>query len=125
MTKKKINNYIYWVPRLLSIIFILFLVLMSLDIFEENYGFWGAILGLFIHNIPAIILLVVLLISWKHEIVGGVAFILSGIIYIALLLITSIRNGFKWYYVSWALQISGIAFFIGIMFLIGWNKKKK
>ncbi|MBU0470099.1 MAG: hypothetical protein KKA62_02425 [Nanoarchaeota archaeon] len=122
---KKVNRFIYWIPRILSIILILFLALMSLDIFEENYGFWGTILGLFMHNIPAMILLIVLIISWKREIVGGIGFILAGMVYTATLLTASIKNGFEWYYLLWAIQISGIAFFIGILFLINWFKKKK
>ena len=123
--KKKVSKFIYWTPRILSIIFILFLALFSLDVFEGNYGFWGTIVGLFMHNIPAMILLIVLIISWKHEIVGGIGFVLAGILYIAWILMTAITTGFEWYYLLWALQISGIAFFIGIMFLIGWFKKKK
>lgn len=121
----KINKYIYWIPRILSIIFVLFLFLMSLDIFDGNYGFWGTVLGLFMHNIPAIILLIALIISWKHEIVGGIAFILAGLTYIGLLLNTAINNGFEWYYLVWTVQISGISFLVGIMFLVGWNKKKQ
>lgn len=120
----KINKFIYWTPRGLSILFICFLALFSLDVFEMKLGFWETILGLFMHNIPAIILAVILAISWKREIVGGIAFIIAGIIYIVLLLRASILNGFEWYYLAWAAQISGIAFLIGIMFLIGWNKKK-
>ena len=88
-------------------------------------GFWQAIWALFIHNIPALVLLAVLLVSWKYEIVGGIAFILAGIFYIAMILINSIATGFEWYYLSWAVQISGVAFIIGILFLIGWFKKKK
>ena len=122
--KQNVSKFIFWTPRILAIIFILFLAMFSLDIFEGNYGFWGTILGLFMHNIPALILLAVLLISWKNEIVGGIAFILAGIFYIAWLLMTAITTGFEWYYLLWAMQISGIAFFIGIMFLIGWFKKK-
>jgi len=121
---KKINKYIYWTPRILSIIFILFLFLMSLDIFEGNYGFWETILGLFMHNIPAMILLIILIISWKHEVVGGIGFILGGILYITVILKNIITTGFEFYYLLWVLQISGIAFFIGIMFLVGWFKKK-
>ena len=98
---------------------------MSLDVFEGNYGFWGTILGLFMHNIPAFVLLAVLLISWKYEIVGGVAFILAGIIYIAMILMNILKTGFEWYYLTWAVQISGVAFLIGILFLIGWFRKKK
>ncbi|MFH1316392.1 MAG: hypothetical protein ABII01_02640 [Candidatus Woesearchaeota archaeon] len=122
---KKVGKFVYWTPRILSIVFILFLALFSLDIFEGNYGFWGTILGLFMHNIPSIILLVVLIISWKYEIVGGIGFVLAGILYIAVILMNIITSGFGWYYLLWALQISGIAFFIGILFLIGWFKKRK
>lgn len=117
----KPSKFVYWAPRILSILFILFLALMSLDIFEGNYGFWGTILGLFMHNLPTFILIIVLLISWKHELVGAVAFVLAGLIYIFLLM----RNSFEWYYLLWAIQISGIAFIIGILFFINWYKKKK
>src|SRR3989344_367230 len=121
----KVSKFVFWTPRILAILFILFLTMFSLDVFEGNYGFWGTVLGLFMHNIPAIILLIVLIISWKREIVGGIAFVLGGILYITLLLINSLKTGFEWYYLLWAVQISGIAFFIGILFLIGWRKKKK
>ncbi len=118
---KKLSKAVYWTPRVLSIIFILFLTLMSLDVFEMQLGFWSTVLGLFMHNIPALALSVVLLISWKYEIVGGIAFILAGLVYSILLF----RNSFEWYLLAWAIQISGIAFLIGILFLIGWFRKKK
>jgi len=119
----KVNRFIYWTPRILSIVFIIFLALMSLDIFEGNYGFWGTILGLLIHNIPTFILLGVLLASWKYEIVGGIGFILAGFLYMGLIIINLIKTGFEWYYLAWIIQISGVAFLIGIMFLICWRKK--
>lgn len=119
--EKKISNFIYWTPRILSIIFIAFLALMSLDVFDSNSGFWQTILALFMHNIPALILLIILLISWNYEIVGGIVFILAGLIYIIFLA----KNPFEWYQLSWIIQISGIAFLIGILFLINWFKKKK
>ena len=123
--KKRINRFVYWTPRILSIIFICFLALMSLDVFSMGLSFWQAIWALFMHNIPALVLLAVLLVSWKYEIVGGIAFILAGIFYIAMVSITVITTGFEWYYLSWAAQISGVAFLIGILLLIGWVKKKK
>ena len=117
----KNNKVIFWTPRILGILFILFLAIFSLDIFDENYGFWGTVVGLFIHNIPALILLVVLIISWKYEIIGAVVFILAGILYI-LLLLTNLN--LEWYMLSWALTIAGPAFLVGILFLIGWKQKK-
>ncbi|HLD72516.1 MAG TPA: hypothetical protein VJA23_02940 [Candidatus Nanoarchaeia archaeon] len=117
----KVSKSIYWTPRILSILFILFLALMSLDVLEMQLGFWGTVLGLLMHNLPALILLVVLLISWKYEIVGGIAFILAGLWYIILVF----RNPFEWYFLAWVMQISGIAFLIGYLFLLNWVRKKK
>lgn len=123
--ENNINKGLYWTPRILSIIFICFLALMSLDVFGSGLSFWQIVVALFMHNLPALLLLVILIISWKHEIVGGVAFILAGLVYIALLMRLLMRNPFKWYMLSWAIQISGIAFLIGVLFLIGWFKKNK
>ena len=122
--EKKINKFIYWTPRILSIIFILFLAMFSLDIFDTKLGFWETVLGLFMHNIPVFILLVILLISWKHEIVGGIVFILAGILYIVIMTISALRNPFEWYMISYSFIISGPAFLIGILFIINWLKKK-
>ncbi len=123
--ERKAGKFVYWTPRVLSILFILFLALLSLDILDMKLGFWGTIVGLTMHNIPVFVLTIILIISWKHEIVGGIAFILVGISYIVMVLINIATTGFQWYYLAWALQISGIAFFIGIMFLVGWFKRKK
>lgn len=121
MRNPQISKFIYWTPRILSIIFILFLSLFSLDVFEPGISLGQALLGLLIHDIPSLILTIVLIISWRHEIVGGVAFILAGLAYIIMLLI----NPFEWYMLSWTLTISGPAFLVGILFLVNWNKKKK
>lgn len=117
----KPNRFVFWTPRILSILLILFLALMSLDIFDGNYGFWGTVLGLFMHNIPALVLLIVLIIAWKYEIVGGIVFTLAGLMH---LILTILRLGFDFYSLIWIIIISGIAFFIAILFFIGWFRKK-
>ena len=119
--KNNISKGLYWTPRILSIIFICFLFLMSLDVFDLGLNFWQTVAAFFMHSLPALFLLIVLVISWKYEIVGGVVFILAGLVYIALIT----RNKFEWYYLSWAIQISGVAFVIGALFLMGWFKKNK
>jgi hypothetical protein len=119
---KKISKFIYWTPRIVSILLILFLMLFSLDVFGQGYGFWGTILAFLMHNIPVFILAIILIISWKYEIVGGIAFILAGLLYIITL---SLSSNFEWYMLSWSIIISGPAIFIGILFLINWHRKKK
>jgi len=119
------NKFIYWIPRILSILFILFLAMFSLDVITPEASFLEIVGGLLIHNIPVFILTAILIISWKYEIVGAIAFILAGSLYLLNVLITIIRTPpFEWFYLSWILFISGPAFLIGILFLIGWLKKK-
>lgn len=69
----------FWLPRILIILFALFLAIFSLDIFDGNYGFWGTILGLFMHNIPSLILVIILIISWRRDLVGAIIFFILGI----------------------------------------------
>jgi hypothetical protein len=123
-SKKRVGKWLFWTPRILSIIFILFLVLMSLDIFGNNYTFWETILGLFMHNIPALILLVVLIISWKHELVGAIVFALAGLLYIAMILKNIFTDFSVLYQLFWTLQISAPAFLIAYLFYLNYKRKK-
>ena len=77
------------------------------------------------HNIPVFILAILLWISWKHELVGAITFFAAGALYIAITIAMMIMNGPEWYYLSWILTIAGPAFLVGILFLIGWMKKRK
>ncbi len=122
----KINKFVFWTPRILSILFLLFLAMFSLDIFGNNYTFWETVLGLFMHNLPVIILGILLWISWKHEIVGAIAFIFAGILYTVSCIVRFLMSSPRaWDMLSWSLIISGPAFLIGILFFIGWKQKKK
>lgn len=120
--EKKVSKSVFWIPRILSMIFIAFLALMSLDVFTEGASFWQILVGLLMHNIPALILLAVLIISWKYEIVGGAAFILAGLLYIFF----AFRNADNWgMALAWSVQIAGVAFVIGGFFIANWVKKRK
>src|SRR3989338_2731594 len=117
--QNKINKFIHWAPRILSILFVLFLSIFSWDVISPELKWWELAVGLFMHNIPVFILAGIIAISWKREIVGGIAFILAGLLYITLL----IMNRFEQDITSWSLIISGPVFLIGILFLVNWFKK--
>lgn len=121
----KINRFLYWTPRIISIAFILFLALMSLDVFSSQSGFQQIALGLFMHNIPVIILIVVLLISWKRELVGAIVFTLAGVLYVAMMAINMFRYQFEGYMLSYSLIVAGPAFIIGILFMVNWRNRQK
>ena len=120
---RKINKWLFWSPRIISIIFILFLAMFSLDIFGNGYGFWETIIGLLMHNIPVFILTVFLIVAWRLEWVGAVGFFLSGVLYIIIMIINSART-FEWYMLSYSLIIAGPAILIGILWLLNWKKRK-
>lgn len=115
-----VNKSLYWTPRILAILFIIFLSLFSLDVFGTGAGFWPTVLAFLMHNIPSFILLVILWISWRHELVGAITFVLVGLAYIVMLFM----NQFEWYMISWALTIAGPAWLVGILFFINWSKKR-
>jgi hypothetical protein len=119
--ENKVSKFVFWTPRILSIIFIAFLALFSLDVFDMGLSFWEVLVGLLIHNIPVFVLIAVLVIAWKREIVGSVVFILAGLLYIFL----ALRGADDWRLaLAWSVQISGFAFIIGGFFLANWIKKK-
>ena len=86
-----------------------------------NLGFWGTIVGLFMHLIPSFALIINLIISWKYEIVGTIAFILAGIFYIIMVFM----NSFEWYMLSWILTIAVPLILTGILFWVNWHLKRK
>ena len=78
MNKQKL---IYWIPRILVIIFILFISLFSLDVFSEYSGL-EVFIALFMHLIPSFILIILLIIAWKWEKIGGILFLILGGVFI-------------------------------------------
>lgn len=116
-----ISRFRIWAPRILSIAFILFLMLFSLDVFEPGLSAQQIAIGLFMHNIPALVLLSVVIVSWKYEIVGAVVFILAAVVYIVF----SVLNGRV---DSGALMsfivIAGPAVLIGVLFGLSWRGRK-
>lgn len=66
-------------PRILSIFAIGFISLFALDSFE--HGTLGEqILAFLLHMIPSFFLTIILAIAWKWELIGGILYILLGIV---------------------------------------------
>ncbi len=107
-----IRRVLFWTPRVLCILFALFLSLFALDVFSEDYGFWETILALLIHLVPVYIVVIVLVIAWRWEWVGAILFTA-----LALFYLVSSWGRFHW---SAYLVISGPLFLLGVLFLFNW-----
>ena len=106
------NIYISWILRILLIIIILVFALFSLDVFEDGKGIWEIIAGLFMHNLPSLVMIIILFIAWKNELMGGVLLLL-GVIGFGIFLFFKIDN-----FMYGTVILLGIPFLIGIMFVI-------
>ncbi len=70
------QKMLFWSPRILGILFTLFLSLFALDMFGTGEPWYRQMLGFVIHLIPQYILIVALLLAWRHEKTGGVLFLI-------------------------------------------------
>jgi hypothetical protein len=122
----KTERVLYWLPRILSILFICFLMLFSLDVFEPGLTVKEIALGLLVHNIPSIILIVLLVVAWRYEIVGAISFFGAGILYITRVSFSVLNYGLEWYLaLLWSLNIALPAIIIGVQFLVSWKIRLK
>lgn len=115
------NKWLVWSPRILAILMILFLLMLSLDVFDGSTSPAETALGFLIHNVPTLILMIVLAIAWNHELVGAIAFYTSGLVYVVF----AASRAPSWLIgLSFSLVIAGPAFLIATLFLIGWLRKR-
>lgn len=110
------NKILYWTPRILAILFVIFLSLFSLDVFSEYQG-WVALPALLIHLLIPGVLLLAIIAAWKWDLIGVVLFFSFALFYIW-------QVGFNrpW---SWYIVISGPAVIVGILFLLSWFQRRK
>jgi len=104
---------LFWTPRVLCILFAVFLSIFALDVFEGK-GFWETALALLMHLLPSTILvIIVLVVSWRREWIGGVLFNALAVFYIVYF-----WGKGPWYIYA---AISGPLFVVGILFLLNWR----
>jgi hypothetical protein len=117
LVTERVKKILFWTPRVLGILIAIFISLFALDVFIEGYSFWETIMALLMHLIPTVIFLVILGIAWRWERIGGILFILLGLLYITLFWDPDQLPAY--------LLISGPLFLAGIFFLLdGYIRKE-
>jgi len=110
--KSSTKQVLYWTPRILGILFALFISLFALDVFGEGYGFWESVGAFLIHLIPTFVILIALFVAWRREWIGAILFVGLGMFYLVVF-----RGDFDW---ITFLIIAGPLFLIGALFLVNW-----
>jgi hypothetical protein len=115
-----LNRILYWTPRIICILAILFMSMFALDSFSPGIPFGKQVAAFLIHLIPSFILTGLLVFTWKYELAGGLIFTLTGL---GIIIIYAI-NGLRSETVSFARMLSyGLILFspfvvAGILFII-------
>ena len=117
---------LYWSPRVICILSILFISLFALDAFEPDLSIWQQIGGFLIHMIPSFILLAALLITWKWELTGGIIFIILGLLVSSFLYTHNyIMNQSVWLSLGIVLMMGFPLVLSGILFVLNHKNRKK
>lgn len=114
---KSTKRILFWTPRILCILFAVFLSMFALDVFGEGYSLWQTIGALLLHLIPTFIVVIALVIAWKWELVGAILFGAFAVLYV---LLTWGRFPFVVY-----LTISGPLALVAVLFLFNWRYKEQ
>lgn len=69
----------HWVPRIICILAILFVSMFALDAFTPGPTLWQQLGDFFMHLIPSFILLILLVVAWKWELVGGIIIMVTAL----------------------------------------------
>ena len=124
---KTSHKVIYWLPRIICILAILFASMFALDSFGPGRTIWQQLVAFFMHMIPSCVLIVILLVSWRWEMIGGIIFLVIGLGMSPLVfMLNHNRNHFS--VGNSLLIVLAITFpfvVVGILFIVSHLLKKK
>ena len=123
---KTSTKIIHWIPRILAILAILFIMIFSLDCFDGSGNLKEQLTCFLMHNIPAFILTGILIIAWKWEYIGGIIFILIAVGFSPFIFTHNYAmNNSVWISLGIILAITFPFFVVGVLFIVSHNLHKK
>jgi hypothetical protein len=113
-----LSKTLFWSPRIICILAILFISIFALDAFSPGLSVWQQIGAFIMHLIPSMALAMLLVFSWKHEKWGGTLFLLVGLIFTPIIFNWNYRmNNSVWISLSVVALITLPFVIVGILFL--------
>jgi len=125
-SEPRFSKVVYWTPRLLCILAILFISIFSLDAFAPGLTLWQQLGAFFMHMIPSFALAALLAYAWRYEKTGGIIFLLLGLIFSPIIFNWNYRmNGSAWLSLGIIASITFPFVVVGILFLVHHSMKTK
>ena len=117
------KKIVYWTPRVLEILFTLFIMMFSLDVFDGTRSLTDQLIGFFMHNLPALGIILIIVLAWKKDIIGMIGFALIAIGLFMMVMGSNQPSGSA---VNPAVFfISGPALLISLLYGFSWILNKK
>jgi hypothetical protein len=112
---KTAKRLVYWTPRIICIAFAAFLSIFAMDVFSMPVDFWHKALALAVHLTPTAFVLVALMVGWRREWIGAVAFPLLAVFHLVT----------KWGQFHWSAYavIDGPLLLMAILFWVNWSNR--
>ncbi len=76
------KKFLYWAPRILSILMVCFISVFAFDVFGEDSTVGEQVLALLVHLLPSIVAVIIIIIAWKREQIGGWLFMALGVAFL-------------------------------------------
>ena len=120
------TRVLYWLPRIICIIGILFISMFSIDALNSELTIWQQILSLSMHLIPSFVLILLLLLSWKRELIGGIIFMIIGLGFSPIIFIHNFKMNQSIWMSLGVISVITIPFaIVGVLFIVSHYRKKK
>lgn len=117
---------IHWIPRVLCILAIGFLLMFGLDAFDPRLSLQDQIVGFLIHSIPAFVLLAILAVAWRWELVGGIVFALLGLGFSPLIFAHNFRMNHSVWMSLFIVLVINVPFIVtGALFVVAHQMEKR
>jgi len=100
--------------------------MFSIDALNSELTLWQQILSLSMHLIPSFVLILLLLLSWKRELIGGIIFMIIGLGFSPIIFIHNFKmNQSIWMSLGVILVITIPFVIVGVLFIVSHYRKKK
>jgi hypothetical protein len=72
--KAGLSKFLYFTPRIVGILMIIFVSFLALDVFTEGGNFWKQLLAFITHNPPSMFLAILMVFAWRKPVIGFIIF---------------------------------------------------
>ncbi len=123
-TPKRVGRFIYWTPRIFSLLVVAMFVVLSFDVFSPDATAGEMAIGFLMHNIPTLVLIAFVWLAWRHELVGAIVFGLLSLFFITQFVMSSGDGAWPINELAAAIAFTGSMVAASILYFLNWHRKR-